>query len=243
MKIFRMAYWKDKIASNANIFEKFSAHLKRLQRDAVLFISALFIMKQNKWWQKRKTFFREGHLGNKFSVSYAYSSLSAGMVKFGNGWNKPHTENKEGFGVQGTHARGKEGGGGGIWRADYTFFLLPVPRRGWNCNVTSELRGWLPVTESTWHPEVEDCKTNVPWDTALRTAPRHPSQQFGDHIFLFSSSSVFSELIAVQHTKFRETKATHRVAAANEKSVGGKSRDGKPRRPWMKLNPIESPKV
>lgn len=48
-------------------------------------------------------------MGNKFSVSYAYSSLSAGMVKFGNGWNKPHTENKEGFGVQGTHARGKEG--------------------------------------------------------------------------------------------------------------------------------------
>lgn len=61
-------------------------------------------------------------MGNKFSVSYAYSSLSAGMVKFGNGWNKPHTENKEGFGVQGTHARGKEGGGGGYMKSRLYFF-------------------------------------------------------------------------------------------------------------------------
>lgn len=62
-------------------------------------------------------------MGNKFSVSYAYSSLSAGMVKFGNGWNKPHTENK-GFGVHGTHARGKEKGGGGGYEEQIILFFF-----------------------------------------------------------------------------------------------------------------------
>lgn len=38
-------------------------------------------MKQNKWWNKRKTFFPGWEMGNKFSASYSDSS-PAGMVNF-----------------------------------------------------------------------------------------------------------------------------------------------------------------
>lgn len=48
------------------------------------------------------------------------------MVKFGNGWNKPHTENKEEFGVQGTRARGKERGGGGVYEEQIILFFFSL---------------------------------------------------------------------------------------------------------------------
>lgn len=172
------------------------------------------------------------------------------MVNFENEWNKPHIENKVWFGGEGEgnrmHSRdwnGGEGGGGYMKSRLYFFFFLcheevetapSLPNRAAGCL-------WQKARDSR---RLKTAKQTSLEDTVDRTTPHRVTRQSSSVTIFLLLSSVFSELIAVQRTKSEETKATRRVAAANEKSLvtEGTVEDGNPRR-RMRLNPIESPKV